>query len=86
MVFLLATVALGLIAYNMNLSKEVPAVQVTEKIKAPEPVTVGYFVAAHPLPRGTLARDEDFTVRTVPSGSVPAGAILVSDDAKIGIR
>jgi pilus assembly protein CpaB len=87
-VFLLATAALGLIAYNMNLPKEVPAVQVTEKIKekALEPVTVGYFVAAHPLPRGTLARDEDFTVRTVPSGSVPTGAILVSDDAKIGIR
>ncbi|WP_050043670.1 Flp pilus assembly protein CpaB [Bradyrhizobium sp. LTSPM299] len=88
MVFLLAAAALGLIAYNMNLPKEVAAAQVTEKVavKAPEPVTVGYFVAAHPLPRGTLARDEDFTVRSVPSGSVPAGAILDTPDAKIGIR
>jgi pilus assembly protein CpaB len=84
MVFLLATAALGLIAYNMNLPKVVPAVQVTEK--APEPVTVGYFVAAHPLPRGTLARDEDFTVRSVPSGSVPTGAILDTPDAKTGLR
>jgi pilus assembly protein CpaB len=85
MVFLLATAALGLIAYNMNQPKEqVQVVQVTEK--APAPLTVAYFVAAHPLPRGTLARDEDFTVRSVPSGSVPAGAILDTPDAKIGLR
>jgi pilus assembly protein CpaB len=91
MVLLLAVTALGLIAYNMNLPKaqvavaQVPAVQVTEK--APEPLTVGYFVAAHPLPRGTLARDEDFTVRSVPaSDGVPAGAILDTPDAKIGLR
>ena len=88
MVFLLATAALGLIAYNMNLPKDGPAAQVAEKVtqKAPEPVTVGYFVAAHPLPRGTLARDEDFTVRSGPSGSAPAGAILDTPDAKIGLR
>src|SRR6266851_865778 len=88
MVLLLATTALGLIAYSMNLPKtqvvEAPVVKVAEK--APEPVTVGYFIAAHPLPRGTLARDEDFTVRSVPPGSVPAGAILDTPDAKIGIR
>jgi pilus assembly protein CpaB len=85
MVLLLATTALGLIAYNMSLPKaQVPAVQVTEK--APEPVTVGYFVAAHPLPRGTLARDEDFTVRSSPPGSVPTEAILDTPDAKTGIR
>jgi pilus assembly protein CpaB len=85
MVLLLATTALGLIAYNMNLPKaQDPVVQVTEKV--PAPLTVGYFVAAHPLPRGTLARDEDFTVRSVPSGSVPTGAILDTTDAKIGLR
>src|SRR5207253_756420 len=87
MVLLLATTALGLIAYNMSLPKaQAPAaVQVTEK--APAPLAVGYFVAAHPLPRGTLARDEDFTVRSVPaSDSVPAGAILDTPDAKIGLR
>lgn len=91
MVFLLATTAFGLIAYNMNQPKaqvavaQAPAVQVTEK--APEPLTVRYFVAAHPLPRGTLVRDEDFTVRSVPaSGGAPAGAILDTPDAKIGLR
>src|SRR6516225_5771731 len=88
MVLLLATAALGLIAYNMNPPK--PAVQVTQNtptpLPPPAPVTIGYFVAAHPLPAGTLARDEDFTVRSVPSASVPSGAIVDTPDAKIGLR
>ena len=83
MVLLLATAALGLLAYNMNLPK--PVVQVTENTPAPAPL-VGYFVAARPLPRGTLAREEDFAVRSVPSDSVPTGAILDTPDAKIGLR
>jgi pilus assembly protein CpaB len=88
MVFLFAAVALGLIAYNMTLPKaQVPVAQVTESTPAPAPLPVGYFVAAHPLPRGTLARDEDFTVRSVPSSEgAPAGAILDTVDAKIGLR
>lgn len=89
MVLLLAATALGLIAYNMNPPKAaIPVAQVTEQVteKAPVPVTVGYFVAAHPLPRGTLARDEDFTVRSMPPGGVPKGAILDTPDAKIGLR
>jgi pilus assembly protein CpaB len=82
MVLVLATAALGFIAYGMNLPK--PAVQVAQT--TPAPVTVGYFVAAHPLPAGTLARDEDFTVRSASSGSVPSGAILDTPDARIGLR
>jgi pilus assembly protein CpaB len=84
-VMLLATAALGLIAYTMNLPK--PVVQVTENTPVPPPtLTTGYYVAAHPLPAGTLARDEDFAVRSVPSGSVPSGAVLDTPDAKIGLR
>jgi pilus assembly protein CpaB len=93
MVLLLAATALGLIAYSMNQPKaqvqvaQVPAVQVTEKAPTPAPVSIGYFVAAHPLPRGTLARDDDFTVRPAPSSeSVPAGAILDTPDARVGLR
>jgi pilus assembly protein CpaB len=82
MVLVLATAALGLIAYNMNLPKAV--VQITEN--TPAPPTTGYFVAARPLPRGTLAREEDFAVRSVPSDSVPTGAILDTPDARSGIR
>ena len=82
MVLLLATAALGLFAYNTMLPK--PVAQVAQN--APAPVTIGYFVAAHPLPAGTLARDEDFEVRSAPSGSVPPGAILDTPDARVGLR
>src|SRR5262249_17916011 len=82
MVLLLATAALGLIAYNNLMPK--PVVQVTEN--TPAPVAIGYFVAAHPLPAGTLAREEDFTVRSVSPDSVPSGAIIDTPEVRIGLR
>ncbi|MCK1736807.1 Flp pilus assembly protein CpaB [Bradyrhizobium sp. 138] len=87
-VLLLATTAFGLIAYSMNLPKAPPPapVQVTETSPAPAtPVTAGYFVAARPLPRGTLAREEDFAVRSVPPERVPQGAILETPESKAGL-
>jgi pilus assembly protein CpaB len=84
MVLLLATTAFGLIAYNMNLPKQVPVAVVTEKGPAAPP-TVGYFIAARPLSKGTLAREEDFTVRSVPPERVPTGAILETPDSKMGL-
>src|SRR6266568_6248721 len=86
MVFLLATTAFGLIAYNMNLPKQVPVVPVEVAEKGPAaPSTVGYFVAARPLSKGTLAREEDFAVRSAPPERVPAGAILETPDSKVGL-
>jgi pilus assembly protein CpaB len=82
-VLLLAATALGLIGYNMSLPKQIPA-QVAETGPT-TPATVGYFVAARPLPRGTLARDEDFTVRSVPAERVPQGAILETAETKGGL-
>jgi pilus assembly protein CpaB len=86
MVLLLATTALGLIAYNMNLPKAQPQApaQVTEAAPA-APTTAGFFVAARPLPKGTLAREEDFTVRLVPPERVPQGAILETPESKAGL-
>ncbi|MEZ2142815.1 Flp pilus assembly protein CpaB [Bradyrhizobium sp. DN5] len=83
LVLLLATAAFGLIGYNMNLPKQVP-VAVAEPAPAP-PSTVGYFVAARPLSKGTLAREEDFAVRSVPPERLPAGAILETPDSKVGL-
>src|SRR4051812_31317210 len=83
LVLLLATTALGLIAYNMNLPRQIP-VEIAEKGPA-APATIGYFVAARPLPRGTLARDEDFIIRSAPPERVPPGAILETPDTKIGL-
>src|SRR5947207_6549415 len=66
MVFLLATTALGLIAYIMN--RPTPEAQVTEKASAP---LTRYLVAARPLKAGTLTRDEDF--RSQPMDATPSG-------------
>ncbi len=73
MVFLLATAALGLIAYGMNQPK--PVAQVTVKASAP---LTPYLVAARPLKAGTLTRDEDF--RSEPMDSTPSGIRDTTDD------
>jgi pilus assembly protein CpaB len=79
LVLMLATAALGLIALNVYTPRT------TVAAGAPAPETVGYFVAARPLPKGTLARGEDFVVRTSPPGQVPAGAILDTPDTKASL-
>src|SRR5262245_33254741 len=82
MVLLLANTALGLIAYNLNAPKQQLEVAATEVVT---PVTVRYFVAARPLARGTLARNEDFATRSAAPDSIPAGAIIDTPDAKAGL-
>ena len=81
-VLLLAVAALGLTAYNLNQPKQ--AVEVTQS--TPAPLMVSYMVAAHPLPAGTLAREEDFAPRAVQSSNVPSGAIMDTPDARVGLR
>jgi pilus assembly protein CpaB len=83
MVLLLAATSLGFIAYNMNLPKQVPTAVADTGPAAP--TTVGYFVAARPLPKGTLARQEDFIIRSVTPDHVPVGAILETPDSKVGL-
>src|SRR5262245_13802411 len=83
-VLLLATTALGLIAYTMNQPDEIPAVQVTQK--APPLPVVRYLVAARELPRGTFAREEDFAVQSAPSDKVPTGAMLETPEVRAGLR
>jgi pilus assembly protein CpaB len=79
-VLLLATAALALIAFNMMQPKQMAAA--TANVPA---ATVGYVVAARPLSKGTLARLEDFAIRSVPPKDVPAGAILENSDTKAGL-
>ena len=68
LVFLLATTAFGLIAYNMNM----PTVQVPIVQAAPAAPTPVYFVAKYSLPEGTLVREEYF--RSQPLAEAPSGA------------
>jgi pilus assembly protein CpaB len=80
-VMALAALALGMIAYNANQKP----VQLTQSAP-PAPLMVTYLVAAHPLPAGTLAREEDFATRSAPPGGLPPEAIVDSPDARIGLR
>lgn len=84
MVLLLAATALGIIAYNVNQSKDPVVAEIVAKQPAPS-ATVGYFVTTRALSKGTLARDEDFAVRQAAPDRVPAGAILETPDTKAGL-
>jgi pilus assembly protein CpaB len=81
-VLVLASAALGLLAYNMMQPKQVALVTAHGPAG---PTTVGYVVAARPLPKGTLARAEDFTVRAVLPEDMPAGAVLENSDTQAGL-
>ena len=52
----------------------------------PPPLLNTYLVAAHPLPAGTLAREEDFATKSVPVRDLPDGAMLDTPDARTGLR
>lgn len=85
MVLLLAATALGIIAYNVNQPKDPVVAEAVAERPPAAPATVGYFVTTRPLSKGTLARDEDFTVRQAAPDRVPAAAILETPDAKAGL-
>ncbi len=79
---LVTAAALGMIGFQLvhpvRVSLQAPT--------APPPLQSGYLAAAHLLPAGTLARDEDFAVKSVPVGQVPANAIIDTPDARARLR
>jgi pilus assembly protein CpaB len=79
---LLTALALGFVVFNLT-RPNAPA-QVVQG--APAPLQVAYIVAAHPLPAGTLARDEDFATKTAPSTNLPPGAITDTPEVRAGLR
>jgi pilus assembly protein CpaB len=78
LVLVFATAVLGLLAYNAS-QPNAPA-PVAQQSPAP---TIGYLAAAHTLPAGTLARDEDFAARP---GVGPSGAIVDTPEARAELR
>lgn len=81
---LLAAGALGMIAYQIAQPHRVSITMAPDA--PPPPLTVGYLVAARPLPAGTLARDEDFLVKSVLPDQLPAGAITDAPEARASLR
>ncbi|HBK08971.1 MAG TPA: Flp pilus assembly protein CpaB [Acetobacteraceae bacterium] len=67
-------IGLAMIAYQL-VAPAKPAV-IAGGFNGPvSPLEVGYIVAAHPLPAGTLVRDEDFGLKNVQPGKLPPNAI-----------
>jgi pilus assembly protein CpaB len=84
-VLLLAAAALGLMAFSLSQPKPVQVTQITQEAPPP-PLMVSYLVAAHALPVGTLAREDDFVTRSAPSASVPDGAMTDTPEVRTGLR
>lgn len=82
---LVTAMALGMMAWRLTQPAH-PVVAMSHPVAPPPPLMLKYLTAAHALPAGTLARDEDFAVKTVPSTLVPAGAVMDTAEARGSIR
>lgn len=80
---LVTALVLGAIAYQITTPAHVVTAAHTP---APAPLLVGFLTAAHALPAGTLARDEDFTVKKVPAGQVPPDSIPDTPEVRASLR
>ncbi len=76
--------ALGMLAWRATQ----PAHQViaAAQLPPPPPLILKFLSAARALPAGTLARDDDFAVRSAPSTQVPAAAIIDTPEARAALR
>src|SRR6516164_1149427 len=84
---LTTAVALGLIAVQVTRQGASPAQHQTQALQgAPAPRTVNYLVAAHALPAGTLARDEDFGLKSAAPAELPAGALVDSPEIRASLH
>ena len=84
---LTTAVALGLIAVQVTRQGASPAQHQTQALQgAPAPLTVNYLVAAHALPAGTLARDEDFGLKSAAPAELPAGALVDSPEIRASLH
>jgi pilus assembly protein CpaB len=78
--------ALGMIAYQLAVASRPHAPAVTQADAIPAPLQVSYFVAAHPLPAGTLVRDDDFRLRSALPSQVPANGVIDLPENRASLR
>jgi pilus assembly protein CpaB len=79
---LAAAIALGMIAFQIA---RPPGPIVAVKPPGPPP-TLSYLVAAHPLPPGTLERDSDLTLKTVPRDQLPPDVIVDTPEGRAQLQ
>lgn len=80
---LFTAAALGLLLFNVTRPASLPIQAIVD---APPPLQVSYIVAAHAMPAGTLARGEDFSVKSAASSDFPNDAIADSPEARASLR
>jgi pilus assembly protein CpaB len=81
---LFAAAGLGLLAFQISRpAASVPSPTVQEN---PPPLMTAYIAAAHPLPGGTLAKDEDFIAKSAAPHDMPSGAIVDTPEARANLR
>jgi pilus assembly protein CpaB len=81
---MLATaLALGLMAFQVA---RTPQAVVRAPYTSPAPVTVNYLTTARALPIGTLLRDEDLSVSTVPPDRMPPNALADTPEARTAMH
>jgi pilus assembly protein CpaB len=83
---LLTAVALGLIAFQVSLPPRVAGIAPPAQVEGPPAAMMSYLVTARTLPPGTLARAEDFTVRTVLPSQLPPDAVIDSPNTRADLR
>ena len=89
---MVTAVALGLVAYQIANPTRLATATIGSAalVAAPaveaRPTTVSYLVASHPVPPGTLARADDFSLKTVEPDKVPPGAVIDSGDTRNALR
>ncbi|MDA8248367.1 MAG: Flp pilus assembly protein CpaB [Rhodospirillales bacterium] len=83
MMVLMSALALGGIAWRAT--QPAPVV-VAAHTAPPPPLMLKYLVAAHAVPAGTLARDEDYADRSVPARRLPRHAIIDTPAARGALR
>ena len=85
-VALILTTVLALGGMAWRLSQPAHPAAVGAPAAPPPPLMLNYLTAAHALPAGTLAREEDYAVRTAVSSDVPAAAIIDTPAARAALR
>jgi pilus assembly protein CpaB len=77
---------LGMITYNFTRPAAPIQMSAPAPLPLPAPITTEYLVAAHPLPAGTLTRDDDFVARPMTLDKTPNDGFADTPESRTSLR
>jgi pilus assembly protein CpaB len=77
-------VVIGLITFNFT--RRTVSIDGHGPVAAVAPLTTGYLVAAHSMPAGTLARDEDFVAKAIEVRGAPNDGFVDAPESRESLR